>query len=74
MPGEFTLMANAHALEEGCLPIVEEMLGQSALFDRELCMCPTIRCHNLEGMLAYGKRPEICTIARGDRLPINCPR
>jgi hypothetical protein len=25
-PGEFTLMANAHALEEGCRPIVEEMI------------------------------------------------
>src|ERR1700719_3720380 len=27
-PGEFALMANAHALEEGCRPIVEEMIGQ----------------------------------------------
>jgi predicted TIM-barrel fold metal-dependent hydrolase len=25
-PGEFALMANAHALEEGCRPIVEEMI------------------------------------------------
>ena len=27
-PGEFALMANAHALEEGCRPIVEEMISQ----------------------------------------------
>ena len=27
-PGEFALMANAHALEEGCRPIVEEMIRQ----------------------------------------------
>jgi hypothetical protein len=27
-PGEFALMANAHALEEGCRPIVEKMVGQ----------------------------------------------
>jgi hypothetical protein len=27
-PGEFALMANAHALEEGCRPIVEEMIHQ----------------------------------------------
>src|ERR1700680_2623066 len=27
-PGEFALMANAHALDEGCPPIVEEMVGQ----------------------------------------------
>jgi predicted TIM-barrel fold metal-dependent hydrolase len=27
-PGEFALMANAHALEEGCRPIVEKMIGQ----------------------------------------------
>jgi hypothetical protein len=27
-PGEFALMANAHALEEGCLPIVEKMISQ----------------------------------------------
>ena len=26
--GEFALMANAHALEESCRPIVEEMIGQ----------------------------------------------
>ena len=26
--GEFALMANAHALEEGCRPIVEEMISQ----------------------------------------------
>ena len=25
-PGEFALMANAHALEEDCRPIVEEMI------------------------------------------------
>ena len=28
-PGEFALMANAHALEEGCRPIVEKMISQS---------------------------------------------
>jgi hypothetical protein len=28
-PGEFALMANAHALEEGCRPIVEDMISQS---------------------------------------------
>jgi hypothetical protein len=27
-PGEFALMANAHALEEGCRPILEEMISQ----------------------------------------------
>ena len=27
-PGEFALMANAHALEESCRPIVEEMIGK----------------------------------------------
>src|SRR6202030_50034 len=27
-PGRFALLANAHALEEGCRPIVEEMVGQ----------------------------------------------
>src|SRR6202142_4636061 len=27
-PGEFALMANAHALEEDCRPIVEEMISQ----------------------------------------------
>ena len=27
-PGEFALMANAHALEESCRPIVEEMISQ----------------------------------------------
>jgi predicted TIM-barrel fold metal-dependent hydrolase len=27
-PGEFALMANAHAFEEGCRPIVEEMISQ----------------------------------------------
>ena len=27
-PGEFALMANAHALEEGCRPIVEEIVCQ----------------------------------------------
>jgi predicted TIM-barrel fold metal-dependent hydrolase len=27
-PGEFALMANAHALEEGCRSIVEEMINQ----------------------------------------------
>ena len=27
-PGEFALMANAHALEEGCRPIVEDMINQ----------------------------------------------
>jgi predicted TIM-barrel fold metal-dependent hydrolase len=27
-PGEFALMANAHALEEGCRPIVEEMISK----------------------------------------------
>jgi predicted TIM-barrel fold metal-dependent hydrolase len=27
-PGEFALMANAHALEEDCRPIVEEMINQ----------------------------------------------
>src|ERR1700689_2559531 len=27
-PGEFALMANAHALEEGCRPIVEKMISQ----------------------------------------------
>ena len=27
-PGEFALTANAHALEEGCRPIVEEMISQ----------------------------------------------
>jgi predicted TIM-barrel fold metal-dependent hydrolase len=27
-PSEFALMANAHALEEGCRPIVEEMISQ----------------------------------------------
>jgi len=27
-PGEFELMANAHALDEGCRPVVEEMLNQ----------------------------------------------
>jgi predicted TIM-barrel fold metal-dependent hydrolase len=27
-PGEFALMANAHALEEGCRPIVEDMISQ----------------------------------------------
>jgi predicted TIM-barrel fold metal-dependent hydrolase len=27
-PGEFALMANAHALQEGCRPIVEEMISQ----------------------------------------------
>ena len=27
-PGEFELMANAHALDEGCRPVVEEMLSQ----------------------------------------------
>ena len=27
-PGEFALMANAHALEERCRPIVEEMISQ----------------------------------------------
>src|SRR5271154_6996751 len=27
-PGEFELMANAHALEEGCRPIVEKMIHQ----------------------------------------------
>src|SRR6202453_2846814 len=27
-PGEFELMANAHALEEACRPIVEEMIRQ----------------------------------------------
>ena len=27
-PGEFALMANAHALEESCRPIVEQMVGQ----------------------------------------------
>jgi hypothetical protein len=27
-PGEFALMANAHAIEEGCRPIVEEMISQ----------------------------------------------
>jgi hypothetical protein len=26
-PGEVALMANAHALEEGCRPIVEEMIS-----------------------------------------------
>ncbi len=26
-PGEFALMANAHALEESCRPIIEEMIG-----------------------------------------------
>src|SRR5277367_3021723 len=28
-PGEFALMANAHALEEDCRPIVEKMISQS---------------------------------------------
>jgi predicted TIM-barrel fold metal-dependent hydrolase len=28
-PGEFALMANAHALEEGCRPIVEEMIRKA---------------------------------------------
>jgi hypothetical protein len=28
-PGEFDLMANAHALDESCLPIVEEILSQN---------------------------------------------
>jgi predicted TIM-barrel fold metal-dependent hydrolase len=28
-PGEFALMANAHALEEDCRPIVEEMINKS---------------------------------------------
>jgi Amidohydrolase len=27
-PGEFELMANAHALEEGCRPVVEEMISK----------------------------------------------
>ncbi len=27
-PGEFALMANAHALEESCRPIVEDMIGK----------------------------------------------
>ena len=27
-PGEFALMANAHALEESCRPTVEERIGQ----------------------------------------------
>ena len=27
-PGEFALMANAHALEAGCRPVVEEMISQ----------------------------------------------
>src|ERR1700675_4656788 len=27
-PGEFALMANAHALEEACRPIVEDMISQ----------------------------------------------
>src|SRR5271167_4089849 len=29
-PGEFALMANAHALEEGCRPIVEEIISQAS--------------------------------------------
>ena len=29
-PGEFALMANAHALEESCRPVVEEMISQGA--------------------------------------------
>ena len=28
-PGEFELMANAHALDESCLPIVEEIISQN---------------------------------------------
>jgi hypothetical protein len=27
-PGEFELMANAHALEESCRPVVEEMISK----------------------------------------------
>ena len=33
-PGEFALMANAHALEEGCRPIVEDM---ARLTKRKCC-------------------------------------
>ena len=41
-PGEFALMANAHALEEGCRPIVQDMICHRG-DDRRLRWQSTLR-------------------------------
>ena len=40
-PGEFEMMANAHALKESCRPIVEEMISKGGA--KAIAVCSQLR-------------------------------